>query len=859
MSKIGQLQPVEITEEMKKSYLDYAMSVIVSRALPDTRDGLKPVHRRILYAMKEQGITHASAHKKCARVVGEVLGKYHPHGDMAVYDSLVRMAQDFSLRYPLIDGHGNFGSVDGDSPAAMRYTEARLAKISQELLLELGKETVKFVDNFDGSLQEPTVLPAKLPNLLLMGADGIAVGMATKIPPHNLSEIVDTIKVLIKKTQIIPHPKASDKTKKTDKKDLEPEKISPKILAGQLESQATVEDLMTTLPGPDFPTGGIIYNAQVIADVYTTGKGSITTRAKTSITESKGDRYKIVINELPYQVNKSRLIAKMADLVKAKRIIGIKDIRDESDRHGLQVVIELKKEAKPKAILNNLFKYTELQTNFPANMVALIDGTPQLLNLRQILLEYLRHRQLVIIKRSQYDLKAAKLRSHILEGLKIALDNLDAVIATIKKSRDADTAKLNLMKKFKLSEIQAQAILDMQLRRLAALERKKIEDEYQTIKKTIDQLIKLLLNPKKIITTISDELTDLKQKYGDPRRTKIIKASLKDFSEEDLEPEEACLITMTKSGYIKRMPQGTYRAQRRGGKGVTGMATKETDEITRIFSANTHDILLIFTDKGRVFKLKVYELPQSSRQAKGQAIVNLINISSEEKIQSVLNIPKDKTDKGYLLMVTRNGTIKKTLLSLYANIRSSGIIAIKLDSEDELVWVKQTSGRDEIMLVSHLGQSIRFKETDARPMGRSARGVRGINLKKTDFVVGMAVYNPQRTRRKGRRKFFHDILVVMEKGLGKRTSINEFPMQKRGGKGVKAAQLADKTGKIIAARLITEQVEQIILTSKKAQVIKLPLRNIKRIGRSTQGVILMRFAKTGDSVAAVALLQEEEK
>jgi len=847
MTKIGKLKIVKIIDEMQKSYLDYAMSVIVSRALPDVKDGLKPVHRRILYAMKEQGITHSSAYKKSARIVGEVLGKYHPHGDMAVYDAMVRMAQDFSLRYPLIDGHGNFGSVDGDSPAAMRYTEVRMAKISQELLTELGQETVKFVDNFDGSLQEPTVLPAKLPNLLLMGADGIAVGMATKIPPHNLNEVIDTIKVLIKKTTVTAHKKFTKTTK-------EPEKISPKILTGNLDCEAQIEDLIKTLPGPDFPTGGIIYDTQTIQQVYLTGKGSITTRAKTNITESKGSRYKILVTELPYQVNKARLIGKIADLVKSKKITGIKDLRDESDRQGLQIAIELKKDAKPKAVLNNLFKHTELQTNFPANMVALVNGTPQLLNLKQILLEYVKHRQLIVIRRTQYQLKAAKLRAHILEGLMIALNNLDAVINTIKKSRDAEAAKTNLMKKFKLSDIQAQAILDMQLRRLAALERKKIEDEYKAIKKNIDKLISLLLTPGKVITIIVKELAELKEKYGDPRRTKVIRASLKGFSEEDLEPEEACLITMTKSGYIKRMPIGTYRSQRRGGKGVTGMTTKEQDEISRIFSASTHDTLLIFTDQGRVFRLKVYELPQSSRQAKGQAIINLINITTDEKIQSVLNISKDKADSGYLLMVTRQGIIKKTPTARFANIRSSGIIAIRLDQDDELSWVKQTTGKNHILLISHQGQSIRFNETDARSMGRAAKGVRGINLKSKDFVVGMAVFNPTRKRQKGKRKFYNDVFVVMAKGLGKRTKIDEFPIQKRGGKGVKVAQVTPKTGKIVSAQMVTEEIETTILTSKKAQVIKLPMRNIKRIGRATQGVILMRFAKAGDSVAAVALL-----
>jgi len=848
---IGRLQPVEITQEMKKSYLDYAMSVIVARALPDVRDGLKPVHRRILYAMKEQGITHASAYKKSARVVGEVLGKYHPHGDMAVYDAMVRMAQDFSLRYPLVDGHGNFGSVDGDSPAAMRYTEVRLAKISDELLNELNENTVDFIDNFDASLKEPTVMPAKLPNLLLMGADGIAVGMATKIPPHNLGEVIDALKLVIKKTKIVPH--------ENQPKNLsDPEAINPQLLAGHLESVITSADLMTVLPGPDFPTGGIIYDVSNIEQMYTTGKGSIIVRGKTNIVEGKNN-YKIIINELPYQVNKARLIAKIADLARNKKINGIRDIRDESDRTGLQIAVELKKEAKPKAVLNNLFKHTELQASFPANLVALVDNTPQLCNLRQILLEYLRHRQLVVIRRTQFELKAAKLRVHILEGLKIALDNLDAVIATIKKSKDADVAKINLMTKFKLSDIQAQAILDMQLRRLAALERQKIEDEYQAILKTIKSLTTLLVTPGKIIETISQELAELKTKYADERRTKIIKSSLKQFSDEDLEPEEACLVTMTTTGYIKRMPMNTYRAQRRGGKGVTGMATKDEDEVNRIFSTNTHDTLFIFTDKGRVFRLKVYELPQSSRQAKGQAIINLINIGSDEKIQSVLNLAKDELDKGYLLMVTQKGVIKKTATSLYANIRTNGIIAIKLDQGDQLVWIKQTTGKNHILLVSHNGMSVRFNETDARPIGRSSRGIRGIRLNPEDYVVGMAVFNPQRKKLKGKRKFFQDLLVVMEKGLGKRTDIYEYPLQKRGGKGVKVSQVTDKTGKVVSAHMVTEMIETLLLTSKKAQVIKLPLKNIKRIGRSTQGVILMRFAKPADSVAAVALLEKQEE
>ncbi|MFH1281030.1 MAG: DNA gyrase subunit A [Candidatus Beckwithbacteria bacterium] len=847
MTNIGQIKPVQIVDEMQKSYLDYAMSVIISRALPDVRDGLKPVHRRILFAMKEMGITHASPYKKSARVVGEVLGKYHPHGDTAVYDSMVRMAQDFSLRYPLVDGHGNFGSVDGDSPAAMRYTEARMSKISAELLNELNQDTVPLTDNFDGSLQEPLVLPAKLPNLLLMGADGIAVGMATKIPPHNLGEVVDSINTLIKKSTVTDH-----QDRKKDTKNIELEK--PQVLAGQFQSQTTIEELLQTLQGPDFPTGATIYDQKIIEQIYTTGKGSVTMRAKTLMEEDKKGQTRILVHELPYQVNKARLIAKIADLVKNKKLSGIKDLRDESDRKGMQIVIELKKDARPKSVLNNLFKHTELQTNFPANMVALIDGTPQTLNLKQILSEYVKHRQLVIIRRTQYDLKAAKLRAHILEGLIIALDNLDEVIATIKKSSTADTAKVNLMKKFELSDIQAQAILDMQLRRLAALERKKIEDEYQALKITIDKLITLLSTPKKVISTITKELAELKEKYADPRRTRVIKRSLNNFSDEDLEPEEECLITMTKTGYIKRMPTDTYKSQRRGGKGVTGMFTKDEDEVSRMFKANTHDTMLIFSDRGRVFKFKVYEIPQGSRQSKGQAVINLANINVDEKIQSVITIDKNKTEAGYLLMVTKKGTIKKTALKLYSNIRTNGIRAINLKDDDQLVWAKRTSGKYNVMLVSHLGQSIMFKETDARPIGRTASGVKGINLNDQDYVVGMAAFNPGRLKAKGKRKLVNDIFVVMEKGLGKRTAIENFPLQKRGGKGVKVAKLTAKTGNLVSAIMVTEQTKTAILTSKKAQVIKLPMRNIKRIGRTTQGVILMRFNKSADSVAAVALL-----
>lgn len=588
---IGKILETNISKEMKKSYLDYAMSVIVSRALPDIRDGLKPVQRRILYAMQKMGLSHTSRYTKSAKVVGETMGKYHPHGDMAIYDTLVRMAQDFSLRYPLIDGHGNFGSVDGDSAAAMRYTEVRMAKISSELLQDIDKKTVKFVDNFDASIKEPAYLPSKLPNLLLMGADGIAVGMATKIPPHNLTEVVEAIKLMIEKGKAVIEENLTK---------IDPEKVKAKKLIGQFSSEATVDELMEFIKGPDFPTAGEIYDWEQIKEAYVTGRGKIIVRAKASIEETKGGKYKIFVKELPYQVNKARLIQKIAQLVKNKKIKSISNLRDESDRKGMQIVIELKREGRPKAVLNNLFKHTNMQTSFPVNMVALIDGAPQLVNLKIILAQFIKHRQLVVVKKSQFELISARARAHILEGLKIALDNLDAVIETIKKSPDADVAKTRLMKKFKLTEIQATAILDMQLRRLAALERQKIEDEYKMIQETIAYLVNLLTHPKKILKVIVRELDYLEKKYADERKTKVYRKALKDISEEDLVPKQECLITITKTGYIKRLPVGTYRSQRRGGKGVTGMSTKVEDEIAEIKSANTHDNLYFFTDRGPI-------------------------------------------------------------------------------------------------------------------------------------------------------------------------------------------------------------------------------------------------------------------
>ncbi len=857
-NKIGQIQPAEITQEMRKSYLDYAMSVIVARALPDVRDGLKPVHRRILYSMHQMGLSHNSRYAKSAKVVGETMGKYHPHGDMAIYDALVRLAQDFSMRYPLVDGQGNFGSVDGDPPAAMRYTEVRLNKITQELISDIDKGTVDFQDNFDGSLKEPIFLPAKIPNLLLMGSDGIAVGMATKIPPHNLGEIVDALVFMIEKGQVI-YPQEDKKANFEIKKiDLE-ENYGEKALLASFESEVSIdEDLMKFIKGPDFPTGAAIYNKKDIIQAYTTGNGKINVRAKAEIEEAKGEKFRIVISEIPYQVNKANLVAKIAQLVKEKKIEGITDLRDESDRQGLRVVVELKKTAKPKTILNNLYKNTQMQTSYPVNMVALVDGVPQTLNLKQILTEFIKHRQKVVTKRTIFELGEAKKQAHILEGLKIAVDHIDEVIATIKKSKDALQAKINLMEKFKLTEIQANAILEMQLRRLAALERKKIEDEHQEIIKKISYLTSLLAIPKKILEVIKKELLEIKEKYGDSRKTKVYAQALGEFNEEDLIPQENCLITLTKGGYIKRLPVATYRSQKRGGKGVSGMTTKAEDEVCNLLSAKTHDTILFFTNQGKVFAIRAWEIPEGSRQAKGQAIINLINISQEEKIQAVLplDLSENQNKDQFLVMVTRKGIIKKTKLKAFQNIRSSGLIAIKLNKDDELCWIKQAKENDHILLVSHQGKSIRFKEKDVRPTGRDTMGVKGIQLKKGDFVVGMEVFPPKLPEIKDkRRKVFRDVLVVTENGLGKRTKLEEYRLQKRGGIGIRAAHVNQKTGDIVACRIIDEKISQIVLTSKKAQVIKLPVKNVPRLGRDTQGVIFMRFNKPDDSVAVVTCLE----
>ena len=826
--EISKLKSVELIDEVKKFYLDYAMSVIVSRALPDVRDGLKPVHRRILYAMHKMGLTAGGKFSKSAKIIGEVLGKYHPHGDQSVYDALVRMAQDFSIRYPLILGQGNFGSIDNDPPAAMRYTEAKLAKITSEMLTDLEKETVDFAPNFDATLKEPVYLPATLPNLLLMGAEGIAVGMATKIPPHNLGEVVDALIFTLDKAKL-------------------DEKIT---------SEATIDQLMEFIQGPDFPTAGIIYNWEEIKNIYLTGKGRVLIRGKAEILEGK-KKTKIVINELPYQVNKAEMVAKIARLAKEKKLNGISDLRDESDRDGIRVVVYIKKGARPNSVLNNLYKHTPLQTTYSANVVALVNGVPKTLGLKSILLSYLGHRHQVIKKRSLFELKQAQKRAHILEGLKIALDNIDAVIETIKKSKDPSTAKKALMTKFKLTEVQALAILEMPLKKLSGLEREKIEDEYQMLKELIAYLTDLLEHPEKILKVIKKELKRIKEKFADPRRTKVIKRGIKDFKEEDLIPNQRVLITITKTGYIKRVSPSTFKLQRRGGKGVLGMTTKEEDEIENLLSCKTHDQILFFTDKGKVFKLRVWEIPEGVRRSKGKAIVNLINKDQDEKVTSILTYPENQTKK-YILMATKKGRVKKTSLNQFKNIRTSGLIAIKLKSDDRLCWVKLTNGENQVIFVTHKGKGIKFSEKDVRSMGRATEGVRGIKLKNDDWVIDMGVFSGQKKKIKDKRKkVFTHLLTIAENGLGKRTPVSAYPLQKRGGIGVKAAQLTKKTGPLICAKLVTEKIDKMILTSKHGQVIKVILKGIPILGRSTQGVIIMRFSKKNDQVAASTCIKKE--
>ncbi len=812
---IGSIRHVDIENEMKVAYLDYAMSVIVSRALPDARDGLKPVHRRILYAMHDMGIRANSAYKKSARIVGEVLGKYHPHGDSAVYDSMVRMAQDFSMRYPLVDGQGNFGSVDGDSPAAMRYTEARLAAIAEEMLADIDKDTVDWAENFDTTLEEPQVLPARLPNLLLNGASGIAVGMATNIPPHNLNEICDAISYLV------------------DNYDD--------------QDNVSADDLMRFVKGPDFPTGGLIIGRSGIEAAYGTGKGRVVMRAVARIEEMKANRYRIVISELPYQVNKASLIEKMADLVRTERLKDISDLRDESDRHGMSIVIELKRGAQPNRVLNRLYKYTPLQSTFGVNMLALVDGEPRILPLKRALLAYIEHRQLVIVRRTEYELARARQRAHILEGLRIALNNLDAVINTIRQSESAEHARVRLMERFGLTEVQAQAILDMQLRRLAALERQKIEDEYAQLVETIAYLEDLLANPHKILGLIQEDLQYLKEKYGDDRRTQIMVDATEDIDEEDLVAREEVLISVTQVGYVKRVPTNTYRAQLRGGRGVTGMATREEDAVQFLFTANTLDTILYFTDRGKVYSEKAYRVPDSSRTAKGIPLINLINIAPEEKVTAVVVVP-DFNKGEFLTMLTQHGRIKRVDLSEFESVRPSGLIAANLRGGDKLGWVKLTSGHDDVIVVTRMGQAIRFRETDVRTMGRVAGGVMALKLAANDLVTGMDVLDGST----------QDLLVVTSKGFAKRTPLSQYSTQSRYGSGVRTLNKKgmNVTGPVSSVRAVTEE-DEIALISCEGMVLRTHVKQIPRLGRSTRGATCMRM-REGDSVAALALLNPKE-
>lgn len=861
----GRIHPTQISEEVKRSYLDYAMSVIVARALPDVRDGLKPVHRRILYAMHRMGLSHRSPYSKSAKVVGEVLGKYHPHGDAPVYEAMVRLAQEFSMRYPLVQGQGNFGSIDGDSPAAMRYTEARLAKISQEMLQDLDKETVPFIDNFDGSLKEPEYLPAILPNLLIMGAEGIAVGMATKIPPHNLTEVCQAIIAAINKSRLIPNPKVQ---KLIDGKknpgqvlvekltSLDPNKI--KNYLPSPDSEITLDEILTFIKGPDFPTAGAIFGQEEIRDAYADGRGKILIRGKADIEETGGGKFQIVIREIPYQVNKANLVEKIAQLVRDQKIKGITDLRDESDRDGIRIVIELSRSSRPQAILNNLFSKTDLEISFPVNIVALVDKVPQTLGLKAIIDLYISHRQEIITRRVVYDLSAAKNRGHILEGLMIALDHLDEVIKTIRESANTETARKQLIANFGLSQIQANAILEMQLKSLSRLERDKITQEYQQVLAEISRLTDILVEGEKVLEIIKKELENLIETYGDDRKTTVIPKLPNQLSQEDLIPNQSAIITITKEGYIKRMPKNTYKSQRRGGKGITGMVTKEEDTISQTIIANTHDQIIFFTNKGRAFTSRVWEIPEGTRQSKGKAIINLINLESEEKIKAVLKIDKDlKKNAKFLLLATANGIVKKTDLSEFDKIRANGLIAIKLRENDQLGWAKILQSGDHILLATAKGKSIRFTEKEIRPTARDTVGVSGIRLEEGDRVVACEVFAPKTAEPEDkRRKFFRNLLIVTENGLGKQTNLAHFPLQHRNGKGVKIAKINSKTGIITAVKMVDQDDETAIITSQKAQAIKLPIKNIPTLGRNAQGVILMRLKKAGDKIASLATLKK---
>lgn len=812
LASIGRIEPRPIVAEMEESYLDYAMSVIVSRALPDARDGLKPVHRRILYVMHELGLRNSAKFRKSAAVVGDVMGKYHPHGDTAIYDALARMAQNFSMRHLLVHGQGNFGSIDGDNPAAMRYTEAKMTKITEEMLQDIEKDTVSFRPNYDGSKKEPTVLPAKAPNLLLNGSVGIAVGMATNIPPHNLGELVDAV------THLVENP------------------------------DATVDDLLKFVRGPDFPTGGIIYDKKAIQQAYQTGRGTVAIRGKAEIEELKSGRYQIRISDIPYQVNKSAMIERMATLVQDKVIQGISDIRDESDRDGIRVIIELKKDSYPQKVLNQLYKHTDLQSSFGYNMIALVGGLqPRLMNLQEMLQVFIDHRRDVTRRRIVFDRDRAKERAHILEGLKKALDNIDKVIETIKKSPTKEVAHENLVKKFKLTAIQAEAILQMRLQTLAGLERKKIEDELKEKRKFIEECEALLKSQKKMDSLIKAEIVELKAKYGEERRTTVVSAPAGQFSAKDTIPNAPMIVSLTSAGYVKRLSPVQFRAQNRGGKGVKGMETREDDEVLSLLYVMNHDDLLFFTNTGRVFRLPAYELPQGSRIARGQAIVNLLQLQPEELVTAILKASLE--GKTHLFMVTKAGTVKRTALTEFENIRRSGLIAQKMPSGDELKWVVATSGRDEMFILSRKGKAIRFDENDVREMGRAAAGVRGIKLGSGDCVVEAGSVSDSAKSK---------LLVVMENGLGKMTAVDQYRLQGRGGTGVKAAQLTAKTGDIIGGCVLMEGDDgDLLCMSKHGQTIRMRLSDIPSRGRATQGVIVMRL-KARDKVASMSVVLEDK-
>ena len=804
----GKILPVNLEQEMKNSYIDYAMSVIVSRAIPDVRDGLKPVHRRILYAMQEAGMTPGKPYKKSARIVGEVLGKYHPHGDISVYDAIVRMAQDFSMRYMLADGHGNFGSVDGDPAAAMRYTEVRMSRISELMLQDIDKDTVDFVPNYDESLKEPAVLPSKFPELLVNGTSGIAVGMATNIPPHNLGEVIDGTLMLID------------------------------------NPETTVEELMGVIKGPDFPTGGLIMGKSGIKDAYSTGRGSIRMRAQVHTETMSNGKPRIVVTELPYQVNKARLIEKIADLVRDKQIEGITDLRDESDRNGMSIVIELRRDANADVVLNQLYKHTSLQETFGVIMLALVDGQPQVLNLKEVLHYYIKHQEDVITRRTRYELKKAEARAHILEGLNIALDHLDAVISTIRSSRTGEIAKAALMEGFKLSDKQAQAILDLRLQRLTGLERDKIEEEYQEILKKIDWLKSVLADEGKILAIIKEELTAVKNKYNDDRRTSITRDS-SDISMEDLIPDDDVVVTLTHNNYIKRMPLATYKNQKRGGQGIVGMKTKDTDFVENILITTNHHVILFFTNRGRLYYLKAYEIAESSRQAKGTAIVNLINLDQDEKITAVIHVREFKPDR-YLFMATKNGVVKRVQMSEFKSRSSIGVRAISLDESDELIGVKFTDGTKTIIMGTKHGMAITFEETQVRSMGRSARGVRGIKLDDDDEIVGMDTI-----------KSDGKVLTVSENGLGKRTPIEEYTVHNRGGKGMINMKITERTGNVVGIKVVRPG-QEVMLISTDGVIIRTDIDEISIISRNSQGVKLMSVGDS-DKVASFATINQKSE